>query len=376
MWSRARALLVAVLLGTSGCLGSTAGPSSPPAVLLALDARGTLSALAMPSGDLLARTHLGGGGPLPYAAGDYLLRAGRQRVVALAPPRRGGAAQTLAELALPQLTLVRSVPLPRRIVYRAIAGPDGGLVYAVGNLLGRARTELGVHVAGVVVTRVDLTTGRERTWMVRPAGALDWTVLDALWVARTQRLFVTYHGGQTTGADWIDLTGGRFRVCPGGRIVQLTGLGCLAAVHGALAVSGRYLVAADGNAHRLVLYSLLGRFLRMLPSDLHRSHLMVVGVDPYHPSLAYAIGFCGMVGGLDRVPVAGGAPALVGPRSVCGSRLAFGPDGTIAVAQNPTPSVTAGRARLTIATLHPWRIRRSIRTPGFLLDLLAVGRPG
>lgn len=220
--------------------------------------------------------------------------------------------------------------LPKGYAYGAVVvSRDRSRIYAIGR---RAAPAGAIAVVTVDAARNAVT----RTIEVPKAGPADWDVHRAASYGRGDRLIISYHGRDTTGADILtptgDGTGGA--ACPPARPNE----GCIGVVHGAVVGYGDGAVAATGQPV-LVLLDASGAILREFDTRLAGNHLMEFAVDPAGHRI-YALGPCGYTGGLSQVDIDRGAVTVVRPPrspevryddTMCGDRVAVIDDARVIV---------------------------------------------
>lgn len=219
--------------------------------------------------------------------------------------------------------------LPRGVAYRSLTvGTRTGAVYLFGNRA-RGRASLGPGQEAVV-TVLDPASGRViRTWTARPADGRHWSVYRGEVSADEQRLFLSYHGPDTTGIDWFRLRGRTLTRC---RPPSLD-VACIDS-HGAFTPYGRGLLVATG-LNTIEHVDLRGNLIRRYDTGLIGNHLMEFALDGERKRL-FAAGPCGYVGGMSRVDLRSGridklAPRLPDARTtdslpkngVCGERISW-----------------------------------------------------
>ena len=193
-----------------------------------------------------------------------------------------------------------------------------------GLLLGRSGRlhAFGVRPAGrgrwdAVVTAADARTGKLMgTRSVREADQAatrvgrDWWPYSGALAADERWLVLSYHGGDTTGADAV-------RTSPGaGAAAGPTDAGY---AHGAVAaVEGCFVAATGGD--RLLRLDHRGRVTARLPIRATKNHLMDFAVDP-RSRRAY-LSSCGRRPAVQRLDLDRGTPETVQTGAICGRPLA------------------------------------------------------
>lgn len=252
---------------------------------------------------------------------------------------------------------------------------------------------------GLAIKHVDATGRVLHDWKVQldTTGVLDeqpleWSIYLGGIAADGRRLYVGYHGSNTTGVDWFDLRGDSLFRCPTrGR----SWVGCVGS-HGGFAVYKGGLLFATG-------FEVIGwtDFAAPVPQGydtrLLRDHLMEFAIDSARGRL-YAIGSCSQsprsysVVDLTRpaeFPEFGPTRRLwktEPPKPLlfrdfshadapCGQRIVLGEDSLLYVIQNEhaVPFDQGG----SILVLDPVTgdVRRRLRLPSEAVDVLVLRRP-
>jgi hypothetical protein len=191
-------------------------------------------------------------------------------------------------------------------------GPKTGRLYLFGNRPAEeaqgTRDDRGGQDAVVAV--VDAVDGKvQKLETVRESGGRSWIVLRAEVSPQDRYLFSSYHGDDTTGIDWIELTPRSLHRC---QKRATAGQGCIPG-HGSVQAYGDHLLIATG-APRIDETTRAGQAVRKLDTKLEGNHLMEFAIDVSTDRL-YAVGSCGYTGGLSRVSLMslirlGGSPSL------------------------------------------------------------------
>jgi hypothetical protein len=282
-------------------------------------------------------------------------------------------------------------------VYRALAiGPLTGRLYVFGN---RGETEpqpgqdpLAPRQVSVVIAQLDPDTGAVLAeWLPRQADGYDWRVYQGAVSADERRLYVSYHGSNTTGIDWFDVAADGLHRCPAS---QRPNFGCIGA-HGGFMLHDDKLLAATGSTVILEADH-TGAAERAIDTQLQGNHLMEFVVHARDDSL-YAVGSCGYTGGFSAVslrrtgvPTTPTAPgewawdATPGPprtfrrSGVCGERLALSSDGaTLVVGKTQMPVPRAGRpGELLLVDTATGDVLDTIATPSEPADVLVLETGG
>jgi hypothetical protein len=260
--------------------------------------------------------------------------------------------------------------------YRSIAlGAQTGHLFVFGNSGGSA-----------IITMIDPAnrTG-PMTWTARSADGHTWTVYQGSVAADERRLYVSYHGPDTTGLDWFDVT-------PDGLVRCATparaNFGCIAS-HGGFALLPHELLAATGGPVILDVDA-SGAVRQAFDTGLEGNHLTEFVVDLVAERV-YAVGSCGYSGGFSAVSLRGAGipttPATTGewswaippqPPQVlvntrpCGERLSLGSGGlVVGKTAQPVPQPTK-RGSLLVVDPSTGKMVQQIETASEPLDVLAL----
>src|SRR5207245_350711 len=191
-------------------------------------------------GTVLAQTRLA---PSPPAGADrstghYLVLSGDGRYVFILVPGQLEAPDRLAIVDAETGQVQVTLPLPDTATFRGVAlGPRTGRVYLFGNAGEVVRPPgvdpLAPRQVSVVVAVLDPARGQVvEGWTARSADGHDWRVYHGAVSTDESRVFVSFHGPDTTGIDWFDLAPDGSHRCPDSSV---PGRGCLHG-HGGLAI--------------------------------------------------------------------------------------------------------------------------------------------
>jgi hypothetical protein len=276
-------------------VASDDGPAARPAVIAALgdsiDGHSgkivgphvlRLARIALPGGAIVAQRTLGRrargvsriGRANAFLTGQAQLLAATpdgQTVQALVrqPP---GARDVVVTVDAASLATRRSYPLRPGVRYAGVVFARSGRLFAYG-------TRRGPRGSVPVVTILDTATGAIIGTHVVPGRARrDWSVYWAAVSADERRLMLTYHGGNTTGADWLDVSGGAFTRCPSRRYRNRA---CVFEVHGSITPYRDGFLATTGSEGpfgKLIQIGADGHVTRRLRVRPY-AHLMAFGLD-------------------------------------------------------------------------------------------------
>jgi hypothetical protein len=167
----------------------------------------------------------------------------------------------------------RRYPLARGIHYTGITLGRSGRLYAYGI----RRAAVGRSVPMLTILDPDGATIANHS--VPGRAERDWSVQAGTASVDERRIVLTYHGGNTTGADWIDRAPGAPRRCKS----RESDKACIFEIHGGvepyrdgfLATTGSHVieVSRDGRVVRRV--PLAPRNVHIMDFVLNRSHLYV-----------------------------------------------------------------------------------------------------
>jgi hypothetical protein len=173
----------------------------------------------------------------------------------------------------------------------------------------------------------------------RPS-ALDWEIYDIAVELDERRIFFSYHGPNTTGADWLEVGRGTLARCR-----STARAACLAAVHGAIEADRDGLVAALGTPPLLGRFSRDGERIQVWPSGFRDAHLMEFA---RLGDRVFTVESCTKKGGMTVIDLARREAEVLHPpapatplrglpaRAVCGERISIGSGGLIAVMKRGT----------------------------------------
>jgi hypothetical protein len=224
-------------------------PRNDRTQVFALLASNELIGVALSPPRLTARLRLGEGRD-QFSPGRLLAASpdGATLYVLVREPKR----LSIAVVAAASGRLRMRIPLAAGLDGRSlVVGPRGGTLYVLANREGTRRNEVEGLESSAQLLVVDPGSGRvRRSIELRPFERRDWFVHSAAVAPDERTLYVTYHGSDTTGADWIALP--ELRRC---RRSPHPWAGCLPdELHGhLLPLAAGGFVAATGSPH-LVRY--------------------------------------------------------------------------------------------------------------------------
>jgi hypothetical protein len=331
-----------------------------------------------PKGKVLARLSLGRAPRrgLMIGVGNYLGLSNSRRLLFALEPRPASSPPTTPQavtvVSLARLRVVARYTLPQGILFRSLTvGPRTGRLYLAGNRFADGTTQLGAQQEKVVAEVVDPKTGGlifANT--IREAERHNWMVLASAISPDERYLFVTYHGDDTTGGDWLSISDDSLDRCS---IQVRPNTGCLD-FHGSIAPYRGSVLAATGE-NKLPDLALDGRVLREWSIGLPRNHLMWITLDSGRGLVAVA-GSCGYSGGLSVINLARARRTVFShpSRRLCGERVAWSESSIIAIAHNPVPVASGSPSDLLFFDTRRHRITHLVATPTEVLDVISVRR--
>jgi hypothetical protein len=262
------------------------------------------------------------------------------------------------------------IDLPAGLDARSlVVGARSGTLYVLGNREGTRRNEVEELERSAQLLVVDPRARRVRKSIeIRPLDGRSWWVNSAALAADERTLYVTYHGSDTTGADWIALP--ELRRCPRSRRPWA---GCLPDdLHGhLLPLAAGGFVAATGSP-RLVRYDGSRRLTAKLDTRLAGNHPMDFAVSKREDVVA-AVGSCVYRPGLALLDLRSGQSRLsTQERDICGERIAFAGN-KLVVGRNAETVASTRPGQILVVNPESGAIAGSLRTPAEVVDLLALG---
>lgn len=301
------------------------------------------------TGRVLHRVRLGRPTPQPLGARYLALGQSGSLVVVVS-----GRSRDVLVLASRRGRVIRRIALPKGIHFRAIETGRSGLIFLAGEVATTHAAKFGTLAKRAVFTvmspagRLLSTTTLRRPDGERPGrGPLDWSVYDTAVNRDDRRVYVSYHGPNTGGADWVNVGRGLPRRCSSASESEP----CIKRVHGSIAAYEAGILATLGTPPLLGRFSADGRQLRVWRSGFRNAHLMEAARNGH---LVFTIESCVKTEGMTVVDLQSGrartlhASAPVTPlrglpaSAVCGERIAVGTTGLIAVMKRGTLSGIGG----------------------------------
>jgi len=315
----------------------------------------------LPSGGL---TETGTGAPLVRLPGQLLVQPRNSGPVAVLTRRAPAGRDEVMAVDPVTLETRCRYSLERGVLYRGIAVGSSGRIYAYGYREGGDEKK----AAAVLTTLEPGRRPRLMSMTVRPADS-DWWPYWGTVSSDERHVVLSYHGS-TSGADFLDAVGDRFRRSPCAR----RGFLCVGEVHGAIEPYGAGFLAADGQG--LIEVRLNGRVdvLPVKPGDVH---LMDFVLDAPR-GLAY-VSSCGNRPEIQRLDLAKMRVTEVPSGHFCGMPLAVYDDRFLIIGASRVnaPDVTeppTGPLRV-LDLRHPGP-GIPVRLSGTPQDAIAIGTDG
>jgi len=357
--------------GSALCPSATAGGNGPGAapVGIALLDENRLVRISLASGRIEAERRIAVGRTPSAGPAATLLRSPGQLILR---PRSAGPVLVLVQrgpggrdevLAVDPVTLRTRCrfPLERGVRYRGIAVGSSDRIYAYGY---REGNDEGT-VAAVLTTLEAGGRPRLVTRTVRPPNS-DWWPYWGTVAPDERHVVLSYHGSDTSGADWLEAAGDRFRRCPSVN----PGYVCVAEVHGAVEPYGAGFLATDGEGMLEVDWD--GRVDR-LPVTARNVHLMDFALDARR-GLVY-VSSCGKRPAIQRLDLGTMKVTAVPSGRFCGLPLAVYEDRFLVVAGSRVDE--AGFPEAPVGPLRVLDLRHPgpgvpVRDPGTPQDAIAL----
>lgn len=206
-------------------------------------------------------------------------------------------------------------------------------------------------------------TRRLSDTVVRPAGRRSWWVYALAVDEEERRVYMSYHGSDTTGLDTLNISDRRLTRCrrPGYLV-------CWGQPHGMVAVVGDKVYTATG-APWIGEYARDGTLRRRLETDLGNVHLMEFAVTPGGDEL-YAASSCQLGSSFARIDLASGE-ATTSSTPACGSAIAATRSSAILGSIRMADADPKRRGKLLVVDPSTGAITRQHATPSEPTDVLA-----
>ena len=251
------------------------------------------------------------------------------------------AASDMRLLALdPQtLRLRRSIKLRAGITPRALRlGRRSGRIYVGYNVI-TPNPEGAASQQAAAYLMILSPSGQRVLADVRLRGATSgsWWLWSLALDAAERTAYVTYHGSNTTGLDFVRLQGRDAHPC------ARSTRACWSRPHGAVVVHGDRVFTTTGGPW-IAEFSADGRLRRRLDTGLGNTHLMAFSIDRGSLRI-YAVSDCSTRRGVGVVDLSTGEPIPYAPRpasTACGSSIASS-NGTVIVGKTAHADPAHGR---------------------------------
>lgn len=361
-----------------------ADSASAQGLAFALLADNRLFAVSLADGRVLAQRRLGPPPPLGVrgewwrsADGHYLaLSKDGHTLYAIVPgvaPGRLGGTDHLAVIDAATVGVRAVYPLIRGLAFHSAAvGGRTGRLYLFGN-----RTVGGsfaISPADAVVSVVDPSTGTVlANWTAKKARGYTHFTYRGLVSPNERKLFISYHGFDTTGVDAFTISRRGLQRCQSPCCQPPYGPrdGCIPG-HGNMELYGDGLLVSEGNGP---IYEIgaHGRVRRTFDSGLKHNHLLEFTVDR-HTDRLYAVGSCLYDGGVSALDLrTGRARILVHEPNydICGERSALASSSLLVIAKTVGVIPQIGiKGHLLFLDSHTGQVQRSVPTPAEPVDVL------
>jgi hypothetical protein len=376
------AVSAAVVIAAIAVPSHQASRPTPPPPVVALLADGSLIEIP-PNGSTRHLALAAATPPAPDAPHHVLALLPRHRLAALV------SLQQTTELLIvdtARLRLLRRITLPSGMSFRSIAAGHSGMLYLFADHAYRGPAVGGTREEAPLIAALDPTRGKVLwTDLIRAPARHDWLVYRGLVSSNERRAYLSYHGPDTTGADWIALEpNGRIRRC---RIPTPAGSGCITQAHGDIELDGTTLLATTGGPPATIIAANAdGRVTSTWNSELTNNHLTELALDPSTHEVV-ALGSCAYAGGLSLIDTQANTVRLLAVpahfpglrRPVCGTRLAVAGQ-TVVIAGNPpqqqpdqsAPSSDA--SAIVYFDLKHARVIRMLKPSSAPVDLVVLQR--
>jgi hypothetical protein len=251
-------------------------------------------------------------------------------------------------------------PLQRDIRYRGMAVGRSGRIYAYGvRRAGRS------HIPVLMILDPSGAPIASRT--VPGRTRRDWWVYWGAPSTDERTFMFTYHGGNTTGADWLDLSDAAVRRCEG----RDRDRACLFEVHGAVEPYGSGFLATTGS--EVIQVAANGRVTRRLRAKPRNVHLMHFALDADRAQLYMSS--CGNRPAVQRVDLARDRVKTIRSGHICGAAVAVGAGFLVLAGAPAEHGYAATDLRMHLIDLADPGPAVPVRRPGRLLDALVLA-PG
>jgi hypothetical protein len=266
---------------------------------------------------------------------------------------------------------------PRRFSLKSLGfGSNSQSVYVIGD----DHNELLVLRLTASLEPRDVFTAR-----LEPADK-EWTLYQASVAADERRIFVSYHGTDTTGVDWFDVDGSRLVRCTKR---QRPNVGCISGAHGGFALVDGGLIVATG-LRWLEEVDQEGHETRRYDTALEHTHLMQFWFEGSTKDI-YSVSSCGSGGsGLSVIRNAGTIdsrgrlgslqPLRIdrdfkgrsGDRRVCGEFVTATRSGAVAIARYDLPGPKPDRTGDIVFVNAKGSVTSQLTTPSEPVEIAFI----
>ncbi len=361
-----------------------AGSASAQGLAFALLADNRLFAVSLPDGKVVAQRRLGPPPPLEVrgewwrsADGHYLaLSKNGHTVYAVVPglvPGRLGGTDHLAIIDAATVRVRAAYPLIRGLAFHSVAvGRRTGRLYLFGNRA--VGGGFASSPADAVVIVMDAKTGTVlANWTAKKAQGYNHFSYRGLVSSNERKLFISYHGFDTTGVDAFTISRRGLQRCqsPCCQLPYGPRDGCILG-HGSMELYGDGLLVSEGNGS---IYEIgaAGRVRRTFDSGLKHNHLLEFTIDRQAGRL-YAVGSCSYAGGFTALDLRSGRSRILVQEpnyDICGERSALASSSLLVIAKTLGVIPQIGlQGHLLFLDTRTGQVQRRILTPAEAVDVL------
>lgn len=357
--------------------------------IFSLLANSELIKVSPASGRIEDKVSLGTPPAAPWFDNHYLAASTNGRTIFALVPAGSDGSFRVAVINAAIDSISKRYRLPKGLVFRSLTvGPKTGLLYLFGNQpVGKEIHNFGgrYRAEEAIVAVLNPKSGKIlKSKTIRKAhNGRDWFVYTGTVSPDEKLLFVSYHGTNTTGIDWIKNQPKGLNRC---QAHSPAGQGCIYA-HGNVEVYKGKLLATLGDPPKVEETGQTGGIIKKWNTRLKGDHLMEFALNKPAGHL-YAIGSCGYTGGLSRVDLKTGRVKLLAPtrtglasssvqqQAVCGDWVVNGEGSLLVVGKISGNSAQAGTpGSLLLVDGESGRKLRAVTTPAEPVDALILPRP-
>jgi hypothetical protein len=362
---------IAVTLVAAGCAVSSHGSGTGrPASAIALLADRDVVVLRLKGHALSSRplrVFASATPAIPLVAGNYIAHSPDRKEIYVLSPASTDAGQQFAVIRERDLRVIRRFQL-HGMIYRALTvGRRTGRLYLAGNT-GTESSRDGETREAAWLAILSPETGKTlASSRLRPPNH-DWQVFSIATTADEARVWVSYHGSDTTGADWIAIMRGKRARC---EARALPGQGCIRQ-HGAVVADGNDVLGTTGEGPVLRIGP--GGTLRATyPVNLAGDHVTELALSPDRARVA-VLGPCDYLGGFELITPANRRTQVVAhpSKSVCGARATWLDNARILLARDLETALTDQPSSVVVIDPPSAEIVATADEPSDLVDLQAI----